>query len=453
MNLPLPCQLNLVCRTCRRGRGPAFSVLPFLTTGHVKQRSILSSRNISVDSPRRSKRPPPHITQTPSLPLRSNSTGKEAATFSQPDLSDPASTLDRLISDTKRIRSSPTIPDELDVLEALETSRQLSEKLIYGETDPYVTGAGDAQIASSPTSSILGLDEWTRESARPPLQMSPSFRKQASTALAKTLHHLLCDPKIHISLPMLQVYVRIQVLLGKPEFLPEIFHLYAHKPIPFSSQSALFPPSSSSTPSPSTSSRASTQDITFRRSSPNHPRNVIPPELASAALTSAIALKSLPLALSIMETTVATPSYRRAKFLYRALTPLSFLSLTPFCAYTISTYVAYQWQNTYDPGVATWLCTAGIMAYVATTATLGFVAVTTSNDQMERVTWRPGTRLRDRWLREEERAAFDRIALAWGFKEKWRRGEERGEDWEALREFCARRGMILDKTELLEGME
>ncbi len=62
-------------------------------------------------------------------------------------------------------------------------------------------------------------------------------------------------------------------------------------------------------------------------------------------------------------------------------------------------------------------------------------------------------RLRERWLREEERAAFDRLALAWGFREKWRRGEERGEDWDALREFCARRGMILDKTELLEGME
>ena len=84
---------------------------------------------------------------------------------------------------------------------------------------------------------------------------------------------------------------------------------------------------------------------------------------------------------------------------------------------------------------------------------MGFVALTTSNDQMVRVVWRPGLRLRDRWLREEERAAFDRLALAWGFREKWRWGEERGTEWEALREFCARRGMVLDKTELMDGME
>jgi hypothetical protein len=96
---------------------------------------------------------------------------------------------------------------------------------------------------------------------------------------------------------------------------------------------------------------------------------------------------------------------------------------------------------------------AGMMAYVGTLATIGFVAVTTSNDQMERVVWQPGLRLRDRWLREEERLYFDRVAQAWGFKERWRRGEEQGEDWEALREFCGRRQMVLDKTDLIEGME
>jgi hypothetical protein len=33
------------------------------------------------------------------------------------------------------------------------------------------------------------------------------------------------------------------------------------------------------------------------------------------------------------------------------------------------------------------------------------------------------------------------------------RGEEVGEEWESLREFIGMRGMILDKTELMEGME
>jgi len=69
------------------------------------------------------------------------------------------------------------------------------------------------------------------------------------------------------------------------------------------------------------------------------------------------------------------------------------------------------------------------------------------------VSWHSGYRLRDRWLHEETRLYFDRVAMAWGFKEKWRRGEEQGEEWEALREFLGVKGMVLDRTSLLEGME
>lgn len=332
----------------------------------------------------------------------------------------------------------------MDVLELLETSRLLSEILIYGETDQPLLGAGEAK-SDTPTSSILGLEESARAGDKALLRMSITFRQQASAALAKNLRDLLCDPKIYISPPMLGIYVRIQVLLGAPEYLPEIFHLYAHKPIPRAAKS--------SKPSSSSTTLIQNPAITYHSTFPRSPKNAIPAYLASAALTSAIASKSLPLTLSIIETAIATPAFRLHKLLRRATIPLTFLALTPFCAYTISTYIAHHWQNTYDPVLATWLTAAGIMTYVGTTATIGFVALTTSNDQMERVVWRPGLRLRDRWLREEERAAFDRVALAWGFKERWRRGEERGEDWEALREFVARRGMVLDKTDLLEGME
>jgi len=103
--------------------------------------------------------------------------------------------------------------------------------------------------------------------------------------------------------------------------------------------------------------------------------------------------------------------------------------------------------------MATNVAFAGILAYVALTGTIGFVAVTTANDQMDRVTWATGTPLRERWLREEERAMIDRVAGAWGFKEKWRRGEEEGSDWAGLREFTGLRGMVLDRVELMEGME
>jgi hypothetical protein len=34
-----------------------------------------------------------------------------------------------------------------------------------------------------------------------------------------------------------------------------------------------------------------------------------------------------------------------------------------------------------------------------------------------------------------------------------KRGEEEGVDWEDLREWVGRRGMVLDKVELMDGME
>ncbi|KAF7513322.1 hypothetical protein GJ744_009743 [Endocarpon pusillum] len=456
MNPPLFRWSSFVCRSCwqETQRSPLRTV-SLSTRVFAKERNLSSLTSAPFDGKKRGKWLLQGRSQTtdsqvalpPPGPTATGAVETKAKSLPEPDLSDPAKALDQLIADSKRIRSSTTVPDNLDVLELLETSRQLAELLIYGEPEEPERSAAERKATVTSTSSILGLEESARQGAKAPLQMSISFRQKASATVAKNLYNILRDPKIYISLPMLQVYVHIQVLLGKPEYLPEVFHLYAHKPIPHASKSSN--PVSSSSSSLTTSS----QNITYIPSFPRNPKNAIPAHLASTALTSAIAVKSLPLALSIIETTVATPSFRLHKVLRRASLPFLFLSLTPFCAYTISTYVAHHWQNTYDPTLATWLTGAGIMTYVATTATMGFVALTTSNDQMRRVVWRPGTRLRDRWLREDERAAFDRLALAWGFREKWRWGEERGEDWDALREFCARRDMMLDKTELLDGME
>lgn len=103
--------------------------------------------------------------------------------------------------------------------------------------------------------------------------------------------------------------------------------------------------------------------------------------------------------------------------------------------------------------MATTVAFTGLLAYMAFTGTIGIVALTTANDQMERVTWAQGMPLRERWIREEERAAIDRVAQAWGFKETWRRGEEEGLDWDALRDWAGQRGMLLDAAELMEGME
>ena len=106
-----------------------------------------------------------------------------------------------------------------------------------------------------------------------------------------------------------------------------------------------------------------------------------------------------------------------------------------------------------DPQYATSVAFAGIMTYIFTVGGLGYVVVTTANDQMDRVTWSRGVPLWERWVREEERAAFDRVAGRWGFQDVRRRGEEEGTDWDVLREVVGLRGMGLDRVELMEGME
>ena len=343
---------------------------------------------------------------------------------------DPTLTLLSVVGKGKKIGSSTTIPDKLEVLEFLEECLNFAQVIVFGRTED--SAAVEPETAESPTSSLLDLDESSSEVT---VEVSSSnltkgFRENASVSLSELVFNLLRDPKIFITPEMLQLYVRTQALLGKPEYLPEIFHLYATKPVP----------------------RPGSNPIAYHSPSPRSPKNSIPIELSNAALDAAMSKKDLPLALSVIETTVSAPAFRTNKILRKASAPAIALGVTPLCAYSAATTLA-NWQNTYDVDMATYMTMAGIAAYVGTLATIGFVAITTSNDQMERVVWQPGLRLRDRWLREEERLYFDRVAQAWGFKEKWRRGEEQGEDWEALREFCGRRQMILDKTDLIEGME
>jgi hypothetical protein len=271
----------------------------------------------------------------------------------------------------------------------------------------------------------------TIDSASPQSQMTLSFRTGAATKLSHLSYTLLRDPKVYITEDMLQMYVRILCQLGKPEYLPEIFHLYATKPIP-----------KADTASP----------VKYSSPWPKLPKYAIPIDLAEAALESAILKKNLPLAVAIIDTTVAAPAFRTNRVLRRAGVPGLLVGATPLVAYAGADWVS-RWQNTMDVEMAKWTAIAGAAAYIGTLSTIGFVAITTYNDQMARVVWRPGTHLSSRWLREEERRFFDRLALAWGFQEKARWGEEHGAEWMRLRDEVGVRDMILDKTDLMEGMQ
>lgn len=248
--------------------------------------------------------------------------------------------------------------------------------------------------------------------------------------LSTRAEEILRDPPIFLTPAILRAYVDLQSLLSRPESFLEIFTLYATKPTPTLSGTT----------------------ITYTEVAPSTAKSAIPPSIANVALSAAVNAHDLPLSISIINTTFATPSHTRSKLLRHALLPSTLLALAPISAYALSTQFA-AFQTTMSTSHATGIAFAGFLTYLGTVASLGYVVVTTSNDQMDRVTWAKGVPLWERWVREEERAAWDRVAGAWGFSEVERRGEEEGREWEVLREEVGRRGMGLDRVELMEGME
>ncbi|MCJ1281627.1 hypothetical protein MMC26_000947 [Xylographa opegraphella] len=336
--------------------------------------------------------------------------------------------VDELLSDALKPLQSPTAPDEVSVVESLETCQGLAKYLKSIHESPN----GAEEVKSTPAMNLLFLDEQgeAHGTSHSAVNLAAAIRNQAVERLSDTAYQIVVDPKVFISPQILEIYVNIQSLLGRPETLSQVMSLYANKPIP----------------------KPESAPIQYTAANPASLAAAVPIKIANEALTAAIQSKNLPLCLDIINTTVCATAFRRTKIFKRALIPLLGFSLAPLAAYTLASQISV-YQDTMTPEMATNVAFAGILAYVMLTGTIGVVAVTTANDQMDRVTWATGTPLRERWLREEERAMIDRVAGAWGFKETWRRGEEEGPDWAALREFTGLRGMVLDRVALMEGME
>lgn len=319
--------------------------------------------------------------------------------------------------------------DALLSLERIPTEREVTQVL-----QQCSTLANDLVLEQTPTSSdkktraataLLSLDD----SGSRPSKLSQT-NPYLQLELSNLVYCVLVHPPVFLTPNILNLYVRVQATLKRPETFPEAFNLYANKPLPEEGSSP----------------------IRYADQNPNKVANAIPKPVADLALQTAIEAKQLVVAMDIVESSYATSAFRRAKFVRKGLLPATGVAVAPFAAYTLASQLAVL-QTTMETGMATNVAFAGMLAYVGFTATIGVVAVTTANDQMDRVTWTPGLPLRERWIREEERAAIDKIAGAWGFREIWRRGEEEGEEWDALREWIGMKGMILDRTELMEGME
>ncbi|KAH8808281.1 hypothetical protein F5884DRAFT_363293 [Xylogone sp. PMI_703] len=323
----------------------------------------------------------------------------------------------------EELLSKETAPSEAEILKLLNQCEILASELVLDPAVPEVETTD-----STAASALLSLDETSTKEIKP--EKHDRAMKRLINELSGIVYSIARDPIVFIAPSILEKYVAIQSTLGKPETFPEVFHLYGHKPIP----------------------QPNTSPIKYSQPNPNKPANAVPKEVADRALQAAITTKELEVALDIIENTYSAKAFRRAKFIKTALVPTAALSLAPFAAYQAATKMAL-FQDTMDPAMATNVAFAGLLAYVGLTASIGVVALTTANDQMDRVTWAVGLPLRERWIREEERAAIDKVAVSWGFREKWKRGDEEGEDWETLRDWIGRRGMILDRVELMEGME
>lgn len=320
------------------------------------------------------------------------------------------------------LSSSDKIPTEQETLAALRSCNSLAEFLVLDHSSPSI----DRKIGA--TSALLSLDE-SPSAKKVPTHKLPTASQRMVNELSKLAYSIIKHPTVFITPQVLDIYTDIQAHLGKPQTFPEVFHLYANKPVPHESS-----------------------PIRYSKQNPNKISNAIPIPVADRALQVAIDSKQLVVAMDIIESTYTTTAFHHAKFVRKCLLPATGVAVAPVAAYTIASQLALL-QTTMDSAMATNVAFAGILAYTFFTGTIGVVAITTANDQMDRVTWAQGMPLRERWIREEERAAIDKIAGAWGFRESWRRGEEEGEDWDALREWIGGKGMILDRVELMEGME
>ena len=424
--LPLRRTVCLFCRLERRSLRP----LPIIPAIRSFRTSFPRPQSAAIPLPRsQTRRPPNRVSHTPKVspsPGPPPSKSSEFRTENIPPDIDP--TLSSLIDTAQTfIKSADSIPAAADVVNLLERLQQYASRLLNTRDGLQVDN--EEGSTSSGKNHLTGSSESTISTVRTAKVMSP--RENTANIVSRTMYQLLCAPNVFITRPILDVYVKTQCLLGSPQFIPQIFELFASKETPIQN----------------------TSPVKYKASSPKSPNNAIPQSLATTALDAAIIRRDLDLAIAIVETTYATSAYRANRFLRKASVPIAAGMTLPFALYKLADYVAYQVQVAWDPGMYKFVVLAACGAYFGTLGVVGFVALTTYNDNHIRVSWQPGMEMRSRWLREDERAAYDRIALAWGFKEQSRWGEEQGHEWEGFREYLGVREMDLDRSNLLDGME
>jgi hypothetical protein len=335
----------------------------------------------------------------------------------------------------RRLTSAPKVEPEGPTIKILDDLEWIAHQAIAIRSRQPEPAKIDIKQSSAGAVLSMGRDDDDNSRPRSRPRPLPRAKKSSINDLPSPSHlsslalDLLRHPNIFLSPQILALYIRLQRLLARPRAIPEALYLYANKPVPELGSS---PPK-------------------FSQISPKSAKQAIPANLAEEALTAAIEAKDMPLALDVIQESYCAPAWRRHRILTKLAVPGAAAALTPFALWMIAQELSV-FSGFIDPNLFKLYAFMGMSTYVLCTGTLGFVALTTFNDHHTRVVWRTGKPLWDRYLGEDERAALDRVACAWGFKEAWRRGDEEGEEWESLRQWIRLKGMILDKPDLMPGM-
>ena len=374
-------------------------------------------RSTSTLTARRIVQPPPLLPRFFVQPKRTLTTSSAINDLPQNASTEQNGKLAKAQELGDAILATEGIPSEETIVAALQACETAAKTLSY---KPSMNATNkDTKTSDTTASALFNINS-----------TSPSSRIERADAISSLAYNIVTHPTVFISPQVLKTYITTQCLLKRPESFPEVFDLYATKPVP----------QPGSTP------------IRYKTPNPNKVSAAVDKAVADTALNSAIRVKDLYLALSIIEMTYRTEAFRNNKILKEAGVPIAGAVAAPFAVYALASQIS-NFQHSMDPGTATKMTFAAITTYILATSTIGIVAITTRNDQMERVTWATGLALRERWIREPERAAVDKVATAWGFKDVGRRGEEEGEEWELLKEWAGNRGMMIDRADLMEGME
>lgn len=412
MRRATPKQIGSVCQLC--------PVAPVRIASQTFIRRALLSQSRHVRSPNARPVGVRWLATASAIPEPASARPSVPATSNTPvELLNPAQ-LAKAVEDTRdKFVSTDGIPAKQLTATALETCLKAAEAL-----QPLVRRA-EAQARAS-TSKLMALGS-ERTGAKP---LVNAELRDSVNKISYSAYTIISQPNVDMSPEFLELYVVIQATLGRPESLPAVLELFATKPLPVVKNGV----------------------IQYVRRNPNSAVRAIEEGVADMALQTAIDAKNLDSALGIVEASFSLPAFKRQKMLKHSTAPALALTTLPFGIFGLASGYAAYWQNTMDVTTATGLGVAGISGYFLVVGSMGLIAKLSNKDQMKRVTWAPGTPLRYRWLREEERAALDKIACAWGFKEPWRHGEESGPEWEGLKEYMGYRQMILDRVEFMDGM-